>query len=529
MSDGTLEIVPLGDVAFGDYVPDLTVQYALTEDDLVTGSASEDPVGVKRTAREEVYNIVPVEFMERDPNPATPSKAYVARTVEDPDPVDVALNGPRRSSAVSMPMIALPSVALTISRLRAQRAVKRRNAYKFKLGWHFAPLEPLDYLSLSDSRFGFADRVVRITAIEEDEHGTLIVEAEDAPFGMSHAVAHTVQSSASPWDGLPYVPVDVALAAQATAAWQNIALGGGTYQNAVCWSRTRWVVAGNSNCFTTNDPTGLSGWTARTMPATYVSALAADGNGTVIAVGSLGSSCARSTDDGATWAAVTLPTQAGLSVAYNDVIWDPVHSWFVAVGIDGAANAAIATSPTGATGTWTLRTVPVAAQPFGPQSIAFNGTALVVVGPDTHTTPWRSVAMTSTDGGVTWTNVWTLTAATTYDVVYAVTAIGSRFVMAGQNGFVERVSDDNGATWKTVSGGPTDVQVLASDGKIVLALRVPQAAGSISVDRGDTWIQRQLPTSATRSYHRAAYNGHAWVAVASDSSAAVTVSLPRAY
>lgn len=212
MSDGSLEIIPLGDVEFTGtslvtnlpvtYTPYTTAQYAFTESSYLTGG-DEDPISVRRIPRAEVYNICPVEFTERSPTGETWNSAncYQSRTVEDPEPVDVAAFGPRRSGSLSFPMITLPSVALTISRIKAQRSVKRRNTYSFKVGYRYAPLEPLDYVVISDAHFGIANRVVRVTSIEEDETGVITIEAEDAPYGISHAVAHTVQSNESDFPG----------------------------------------------------------------------------------------------------------------------------------------------------------------------------------------------------------------------------------------------------------------------------------------------------------------------------------------
>lgn len=516
MSDGTLEIIPLGDVAFTangvTYTPDTTVQYAFTEAHLLADG--DDPVSVKRPGREEVFNIVPVEFVERGADLSADS-AYNTRSVEGPEPVDVATHGPRRGGAVSMPMISLPEVALTISRLRAQQAVKRRNTYTFRVGYRYAPLEPLDYISLSDARFGLSNRVVRVKSIEEDADGTLTIEAEDAPLGMSHAVAHPVQSSESSFVGKPWASTDVAVAAQTTESWSHaytpIQYG---YLEGICWSGARWVVVGKlSACGTTEDPTGQTGWTVRSVPGGDYYAAASNGSGTVVAVGTGGAGMI-STDDGATWSASTLP--AG---DYYDVIRDAAHSLWVAVG-----KGVCATSPSGTAGTWTARTIPFTSATFN--SVASNGSALAAVGSAAGV---GGYAIASNDGGITWTSSTTIPSS----YLKGVTALGSRFIATGISSGLAFASDDNGATWQQMSVPPINLTCIGSDGLILVGFGThanpPAAAGGISTDRGLTWapIMVPQPTTRARSYKRVAYNGYVWAAVAEDAGGNfVTVSRP---
>jgi hypothetical protein len=418
MSDGTLEIIPLGDISFiGNsltYTPDVAIRYALDESDFKSNGGSEDPVQVKRTAREEVFNITPVEFTERDPTPANPTNAYVTRTVEDPDPVDVALNGTRRQGAVSMRMICLPTVAQRMSRLRAQRAVKRRNTYTFKIhALNYGLLEPLDYLSLSDSRFGLSGQVVRIQSIEEDESGVMTVEAADAPLGMSHAAENVVQSSESGFVGRPWIS-PVAMSHQlAMKNWTARTIPSGTY-NAVTWSQdlglfcavgssacatspdgitwtsrtipagTYKAVAWNGSLFAAVGDSGLcstssngTSWTSRTIPAGYYTALTWNGSVFVAVTSNLPSNCATSSD-GVTWSAHSMPDHS-----YYGVAW--TGSLFVAVG--AGSGTACATSPDGST--WTQRSIPGGTY----FAVAWNGSNLAAVG---------NVNATSPDG-ITWT------------------------------------------------------------------------------------------------------------------------------
>ncbi len=56
-----------------------------------------------------------------------------------------------------------------------------RNIYKFKLGWRYALLEPMDIVLISDAALGLSQAPVRITQIEEDQDGELTITAEEIP------------------------------------------------------------------------------------------------------------------------------------------------------------------------------------------------------------------------------------------------------------------------------------------------------------------------------------------------------------
>ena len=62
-----------------------------------------------------------------------------------------------------------------------QRKAYVRNTYRFKLGWRYALLEPMDIVLLTDATLGLAGKAVRLTAIEEDDNGELTVTAEEIP------------------------------------------------------------------------------------------------------------------------------------------------------------------------------------------------------------------------------------------------------------------------------------------------------------------------------------------------------------
>ena len=62
-----------------------------------------------------------------------------------------------------------------------QRRAYIRNTYKFKLGWRYSLLEPMDIVLLTDVALGLEEAAVRITQIDEDDNGELTVIAEEIP------------------------------------------------------------------------------------------------------------------------------------------------------------------------------------------------------------------------------------------------------------------------------------------------------------------------------------------------------------
>ena len=96
----------------------------------------------------------------------------------------------RRDTSVKARAIVDPYFVATIAaQLVLQRQILYRNTYSFRLGWKYILLEPMDLVQITDVRLGAQALTVRITAIEEDDEGTLTVTAEDW-FGSPGAVLY---------------------------------------------------------------------------------------------------------------------------------------------------------------------------------------------------------------------------------------------------------------------------------------------------------------------------------------------------
>jgi len=223
-SGGQLKIIPYGDApvtGYGiSYTPDANPIYSLGEDDFIvqqssvggvsgvtpggpalrsgsgpiTGGFSDDPVRVVRSTPADANNSIQLECLDRSNN-------YNTAIVEAFDQAAIELYGVRRDSSLKARAIVDPiNVGPLVAQLLLQRALLFRNTYQFKLGWKYCLLEPMDLVQITDTRIGASALTVRITAVEEDEEGTLSINAEDFFGGYSTAVLYPKQSGAG------YVP-----------------------------------------------------------------------------------------------------------------------------------------------------------------------------------------------------------------------------------------------------------------------------------------------------------------------------------
>jgi len=223
-SGGLLKIIPYGDQPItgngAAYIPDTTPIYSLDEDDFIiqessvgsgsgvtpggaalrsgsgpiTGGFSDDPVRIHRSTPADANNSIQLECLDRSNN-------YNTAIVEAFDQSSIELYGVRRETSIKARAIVDPvNVGPLVAQLLLQRAQLFRNTYQFKLGWKYCLLEPMDLVQINDPRLGASSFTVRITAVEEDEEGTLSITAEDFFGGYSTAVIYPKQPGAG------YVP-----------------------------------------------------------------------------------------------------------------------------------------------------------------------------------------------------------------------------------------------------------------------------------------------------------------------------------
>ncbi len=200
-----LQVLPYGDSPItanaASYVPNTTPIYNLTYDDFITNGPG-DPISISRDSTQDVFNAVPVEYVDR-------LLSYNTSVVQMPDPVDVALNGLKADSPKALHCITRAAHAAQLSLLLAQRQVYIRNGYNFKLGLKYMLLEPMDLVTITDGIIGFNQKTIRCVAIdipgEDNEQAGLGFECEEWPFGVASAALYNTQVPAGT---IPNVNVD---------------------------------------------------------------------------------------------------------------------------------------------------------------------------------------------------------------------------------------------------------------------------------------------------------------------------------
>ncbi len=160
----------------------------------ITGGFTDDPVHIARSTPADADNMIQVECLDR-------SNSYNTTIVEAFDQASIDLYGVRRNTSLKARAIVDATYAGPIAaQLLLQRSLYFRNTYTFRLGWKYCLLEPMDLVQISDARLGAAALTVRVTAVEEDDEGTLTITAEDFFGGYSTAVLYPKQGAAG------YVP-----------------------------------------------------------------------------------------------------------------------------------------------------------------------------------------------------------------------------------------------------------------------------------------------------------------------------------
>lgn len=192
-SAGALKMVPYGDAALtgngATYTPYTTALYDLDDSELLPGSGGGEPVIMSYKPRSDAWNHVRIEYMDR-------SADYNVAVAEAKDQADIDAFGIRSSDVIQAHWINDGTVARAVAQLILQRALYVRATYKFRLPWTFALLEPMDLVTLTDAGLGLSLAPVRILSIDEGDDGTLDIEAEEYPSGISATALYPSQGGA---------------------------------------------------------------------------------------------------------------------------------------------------------------------------------------------------------------------------------------------------------------------------------------------------------------------------------------------
>jgi len=181
-SGNTLKIIPYGDRALSangaSWNPNLTWQYSLGDADFLRwqegGEGGTDPVLLSRNDPAQMTNWLSLEYMDS-------ANSYNPQIVAVFDQGLIDQYGMRSEPPVQAHEFTNATSATVAAQLLLQRKAYVRNTYRFKLGWRYALLEPMDIVQLTDATLGLVNKAVRITAIEEDDNGELTITAEEIP------------------------------------------------------------------------------------------------------------------------------------------------------------------------------------------------------------------------------------------------------------------------------------------------------------------------------------------------------------
>jgi hypothetical protein len=177
-SGSLLKIIPYGDQALAandaEWIPDLTWQYSLDDGDFLDFGGGSDPVLLTRADPAEMTNWLGVEYMDS-------ANSYNQQILPVWDQGLIDQFGIRNEPSIEAHEFTNPTSATISAQLQLQRKAYVRNTYKFKLGWRYSLLEPMDIVLLSDAALGLVGAAVRITQIDEDDNGELTVTAEEIP------------------------------------------------------------------------------------------------------------------------------------------------------------------------------------------------------------------------------------------------------------------------------------------------------------------------------------------------------------
>ena len=181
-SGSLLKIIPYGDSAISNngaaWTPNLTWQYSLGDADFLdfgSGAAGgSDPVELTRSDPAQATNWLSIEYRDA-------ANSYNPQIIPVFDQGLIDQYGLRSEPSVQAHSFTNKTSAGIAAQLMLQRKAYVRNTYKFKLGFRYSLLEPMDIVLLTDKTLGLDAAAVRITQIDEDDNGELTVTAEEIP------------------------------------------------------------------------------------------------------------------------------------------------------------------------------------------------------------------------------------------------------------------------------------------------------------------------------------------------------------
>jgi hypothetical protein len=203
VSEGLLKLVPYGDTtqaANGCTWTAPSIFVAALDDTSFIAKEGQDPVSIKRSAWQDAYNTVQVDWNNR-------SNQYAHEITQESDQSLINRFGSRIEDAQSWDFIHTLAAATVAANLRLKHGTYIRNTYEFSLPYTYSYLEPMDLVTLTTSsvwaagvnntNLGVTNLPVRILKIVDDPVSGLKIEAEDYPFGAGAATLFNKGQSAA--------------------------------------------------------------------------------------------------------------------------------------------------------------------------------------------------------------------------------------------------------------------------------------------------------------------------------------------
>jgi hypothetical protein len=189
-SDGRLKFQPYADQPITGngftFAPSTNPVPVLGADDFLA-RGGEPPIKIVRRGAAEAKNHFQIRYRDR-------AAEYNPAVVESKDMGGIERFGLLSSDPEDFDEICVAGVAQKLADFRRDRAAAVRTTYQFRLSMRWDRLEPTDIVALDYEPDGLVQRTVRVTSIEEDDDGTLTVEAEDCPLGAQQVINSNPQT-----------------------------------------------------------------------------------------------------------------------------------------------------------------------------------------------------------------------------------------------------------------------------------------------------------------------------------------------
>lgn len=176
-SEGKLKFIPYAENgysnSFGSYTPDLSVKFAF-DDDFIA-----EPIAPELKKIIDCPNKLTVECVSRDND-------YNTYLAEAKDQAAIEMYGERAESTLSLKSLCLPDIAQIIAEEQLDRRLNIRKTFTLKTFCQFSGqeiqpdlLEPMDFVSLTDSSLGLAGFKCRVVSVEDSQDGTMTFIVEE--------------------------------------------------------------------------------------------------------------------------------------------------------------------------------------------------------------------------------------------------------------------------------------------------------------------------------------------------------------